>query len=220
MNNLKAVSLVTQLTSESSPSIKEIVELFLGLQTRLSLRNFVRVFYNRYSDSPLEPGTKPSRFSFSELNPPENDHQVKVTYGAQTIDTAIYETVVRSKFDINPNRIIDSKDYAERSAIVFSSKSNEKLNLLDLTNGRATCFGVPTDVIRSSDHKEGQHFSQFVYENMSEVEGFIYSSRYTEEKCVALYYDRAIAKLNVFTQFRLSRTSTTIAMLSKNIQVA
>lgn len=212
MNNQTAVSLVTELTADSSPSISEIVELFQGLQVKSSLRNFVRVTKTKYSDTPLVPGTNSSRFSVF------GNGLVKVTYGAKTIETAIYETIVRTRFDINPRRILKSEDYEQRSAVVFSNKHDQELNLLDLTNGNATCYGVPTDVIRSSDHTEGQHFSHFVYSNMANVDGFIYSSRFTTEECVALYYDRAVSKLNATIPVRLKKSLVEITMASKNIR--
>ena len=114
----------------------------------------------------------------------------KVIYGAQGLDTAFYESVVRNRFDIEPNRSLGSTSYAPKSAASFSTENSHLLNLLDLTNGRETCFGVPTDVIRSSDHRDGQYFSQFVFYNMLDVDGFIYASRYTEQECVALYRSR------------------------------
>lgn len=63
-----------------------------------------------------------------------------------------------------------------------------------MTGGNATRYGVPTDVIRYSDHKSGQFFSEFVYDNMKDIDGLLYSSRFTEALCVAVY-DRAIPKL-------------------------
>lgn len=77
----------------------------------------------------------------------------------------------------------------------FSSERQEVLNLLDLTKGKATLYAVPTDIIRSSDHTDGQHFSQFVYKNMPDRDGLLYSSRFTDEGCVALYFKRAIAQI-------------------------
>ena len=110
-------------------------------------------------------------------------------------------------------------DYNDSSVVTFSNGDNQLLNLLDLTKGKATCYGVPTDVLRSSDHTEGQHFSQFVFENMLEVDGFIYSSRFTEEECVALYHNRVISRLCATSTVPLNKDIVKYAMLSKNVQV-
>ena len=111
------------------------------------------------------------------------------------------------------------EDYVEKSVVTFSNENNQSLNLLDMTRGRATCYGVPTDVIRSSDHSEGQHFSQFVYQNMPYVDGYIYSSRFTEGECVGLYYYRVSSKLRYATPAPLNKDVVEYAMLSKNVQV-
>ena len=144
---------------------------------------------------------------------------MRMLYCAQTIDTAIYETIVRNRFDINPNRFLESVLYEEMSVVSFSNVSSQKLNLLNLTQGRATQFGVPTDVIRSSEHVEGQNFSHFVYTNMPYVDGFVYSSRFTEEECIALYHDRAITKLSASEPVLLNRDIVRSAMSAMNVQV-
>ena len=56
MANRSAVSLVTELSSVSRPSISEIVNLFSGLHEQRSINNFVRVFKTTYSDNPLISG--------------------------------------------------------------------------------------------------------------------------------------------------------------------
>ena len=220
MNILNSVHLISQITHKSKPRISEIVELFDGLRVDRSLRNFSRVIEHIYISTPLGIGTKPSRFgSYVRLRGSEGRTFVRVLYGAESVDTAIYETIVRNKFDINPNRVLHPVNYQEMVAIIFSSDRTNLLKLLDLTKGKATCYGVPTDVIRSSDHTEGQHFSQFVYENMQDVDGFIYSSRFTEEDCVALYHNRVINKLHSDKKFKLKQSSVSIALSSKNIEV-
>ena len=49
--------------------------------------------------------------------------------------------------------------------------------------------------------------------------GFIYSSRFTEEDCVALYHNRVISKLHSDKQFELEKSSVSIALSSTNIEV-
>ena len=95
MRNLKALSLIERLSNESDPSILEIVDLFHGLLVKTIIKNYVRVILSKYADNPLEPGTNPSRFScLTGLNQPEKTSLAKISYGAQTIDTAIYVTVL------------------------------------------------------------------------------------------------------------------------------
>ena len=84
-------------------------------------------------------------------------------YAANDFYTAVYETIIRDRFDIKEKkkRKIDSKTYGNRSAVWFSSE--ERLNLIDLTDGQPTSYGIPTDVYKSSDHSFGTSFSQFVF---------------------------------------------------------
>lgn len=220
MAKLRAASLTTLGTSGSVPSVFEIVELFCGLLVQKSINNFIRVFKTKYIENPLEPGYVPSRFGFSsQIVQIEKNSMTRITYGAQTIDTAIYESIVRDEFDLQFVRTLFPSDYLERTVVSFSNESSQVLSLLELTHGKATCFGVPTDVIRSSEHTEGQHFSRFIYENMPNVDGFIYSSRFTEEECVALYHNRVISKLSSTTPVQLNKEIVTYAMLSKNVRV-
>lgn len=220
MKNQRKENLVTRLTSFNRPDIAEIVDLFRGLQVRRNIKSYVRVFKSKYSDSPLEPGINPSRFScFEKFDEIEISPTVKITYGAQSIDTAIYESMVRDRFDFCPNRTLPSVDYQRMSVVTFSNQLGRVMNLLDLGHGKATCYGVPTDVIRSSDHTEGQHFSQFVYQNMPDVDGIVFASRFTEEECLALYYNRARTKLSSSEPVPLTKNIVKYAMLSKNVQV-
>ncbi len=54
---------------------------------------------------------------------------------------------------------------------------------------------------------------------MPEIDGFIYPSRYTEEECVALYYDRVMTRLSSTVPMQLNSNLVKYAMLSKNIIV-
>ena len=221
VSTFRTCEVLSQISLDGAPSIDEIISLFGGMLVRRNLINFTRVINQLHSSSPLGVGDNPSRFrasvfvglQFGSLLGP------KVIYGAQGLDTAIYESIVRSRFDIEPNRFLDPATYDPKSAVNFSTENSHVLNLLDLTNGRATCFGVPTDVIRSSDHKEGQYFSQFVFKNMLDVDGFIYASRFTEQECVALYHSRVITRLRATDPIPLSKDIVKLAMSSKNITV-
>jgi len=167
--------------------------LFNGLATARPLSNFVRVTSTVHAGSPLGFGPGSSRFSPRRLasrpTPPFG-----LIYGTVDLATGVYETIVRDSLDIMPACIMRRADYRGWSAINFSTRAGSGLNLVDLTSGNAARFGVPTDVVRYSNHKSGQFFSEFVYANMPAIDGMLYTSRFTELLCVAVY-DRAIPKL-------------------------
>ena len=155
--------------------------------------NFVRVMSSRYLQTPLGFSGGPSRFGPLPSSP-DLIPLFGIIYVAEDLATAVYETLVRDRFDLNPSRILMPPDYAERAAVNVSTAAGQMVTLLDLTGGNAVRHGVPTDVIRYSIHTDGQYFSEFVYANMPAVDGFLYQSRLTEQFCIAVY-DRALAKL-------------------------
>ena len=117
-----------------------------------------------------------------------------VIYVAADLATALYEVVIRDRFDVNPSRVLVPSNY--RACIAANISSAQPLTILDLTDGNAVRYGVPTDVIRYSVHTDGQRFSEFTYRNMPAVDGLLYRSRLTERLCIAIY-DRAHDKLVV-----------------------
>lgn len=190
------------------------------MQINLQLRNYVRVIESKYGATPLDVGDSQSRFS------PANENLevlsggfYGILYGGRSIETAVYEALVRDQFDMEPRRILYGEDYSHSSAVCFSCHESRPLSLLDLTKGKATCYGVPTDVIRSSQHTEGQLFSQFVFDHMPGIDGFLYSSRFSEDDCVALYHERSIPKITEQSTLKLEKNMLSVPMLSKNILV-
>lgn len=99
----------------------------------------------------------------------------------------------------------------------FSSKS--ALRLLDMTKDEPTYCGVPSDVLKSSQHSHGQHFSKFVYNHIPDIQGLIFSSRFTETDCIALYDNRTIGQLSVDKSIRLNQPVLALELISKNIKV-
>ena len=136
---VRSCDVLSQISLDSDPSIEEIVSLFGRMLVRRNLKNFIRVIDHLCNSSPLGVGDVPTRFSpsifvslhFGTVAP-------KVIYGAQGLDTAIYESVVRNQFDIEPNRSLDPTSYSQKSAVTFSTENSHLPNLLDLTDGRAT----------------------------------------------------------------------------------
>ncbi|MBO6727785.1 MAG: RES family NAD+ phosphorylase [Rhizobiaceae bacterium] len=163
------------------------------MRTSRPLANYVRVMPSVHVGTPLGFGYGTSRFS-PRLIPSRPQMPFGLIYGALDLSTACYEAIIRDSVDLTPGRILRKGDYDTRSAVNFSTRSGQSLDLLDLTGGNAVRYGVPTDVIRYSHHQAGQHFSEFVYSEMPDIDGLLYTSRFTETLCVAVY-DRAIAKL-------------------------
>lgn len=180
--------------------------------------NFVRVMQTIYASKPLSFGSGSSRFSPRVL-PSRPTQPFGLVYGTIDLPTACFEAVIRDSFNIFPSRILRSADYNTRSAVNFSSLLGQALQLLDLANGNAIRYGVPTDVIRYSNHKSGQYFSEFVYSEMPDIDGLLYTSRFTENLCVAIY-DRAIPKMvSSGAAPKLTKNLLSPILASWNVQV-
>nr|WP_234417199.1 RES domain-containing protein [Loktanella sp. Alg231-35] len=171
-----------------------------------------------YAANPLSFGFGSSRFSPRHL-PSRPTPPLGLIYGTVDVATGVFEAVIRDSFDIRPSRILRPANYNARSAVNFSTASGNALTLLDLTSGNAARFGVPSDVLRYSNHKSGQFFSEFVYAQMPDVDGILYTSRFTEALCVAIY-DRGISKLTSGPgSTRLTRRLLAPVMAPWNVQV-
>lgn len=198
-------------------ALSKIADYMRGLMVTRSIYQYSRVIPALYIGTPLAASPNPSRFSLAPGKRPKKT--TSIIYGAKFLSTGIYETVIRDRFDLQEKskRIIMPLDYRSRGAVWFSSK--ESLNLLDLSNGEPSFFGVPSDVIKSSEHSHGQYFSRFIYDQMDDVHGFIYSSRFTETECVALFYDRTIKLLMVDDRFKLNKPLLTHELARMSIDV-
>jgi hypothetical protein len=209
----------SDLLNLSPSEIVDTLRLFAGMRSQVPIRNYVRVMQSNYArTNPLGYGSGPSRFSPVSSQPP-TPPAFGLIYGTVDLATACYEAIIRHRLDLSPDRILHPADYDTRSAINFSTAAGENVNLLDLTNGNAIRYGVPTDVIRYSNHTDGQYFSAFVYNNMREIDGILYNSRLTGNLCVAIY-GRAIAKLVPGpAPLPLSRANLTLTLSPWNIDV-
>ena len=134
-------------------------------------------------------------------------------YLAQDLATALYETVIRDRFDLLRQRILNPSDYSDRIAFNISTRPSQVMSLIDLTSSRATAYGVPTDVTRYSRHDDGQYFAEFIYGNMPSVCGVLYRSRFTERHCIAVF-DRGVHILKEDCHYSLDRRLVGSALAS------
>ena len=152
----------------------------------LPIANYWRVSRCEYRNSPLGTTAGPSRFS-PRARPTGEEPPFTLLYLAENLATALYETIVRDRFNLVPHRVLHPEDYLDRVAFDISSGSDTPLALLDLTGANAVTSGIPNDVIRYSKHNDGQHFAEYVHAHMPEVHGILYESRFTGDKSVAVF---------------------------------
>jgi len=145
-----------------------------------------RIIKSERRGTPLGAVPAPSRFSDPNL-------QYSVLYGATTIDCALWEGVIRDRFDLQPVREVPRVDLECRDLVLFNS--TRPLLLLDLRGGRARRIFAPTAVTGAAHQADGQTLSSSLYNQLPDADGLIYDSRFTSDGCVAIF-DRAFATLD------------------------
>ena len=157
-----------------------------SLRRQRTIARYWRVSHSDHRKSPLGAGSGSSRFS-PRVGPPDVEPPFKVLYLAENLTTALYERIVRDRFDLFPDRVLQPEHYSDFVAFEISSGQATALTLLDLTGDNAVMSGIPNDVIRYSRHDAGQHFAEYVHADMPEVHGILYESRFTRHRSVAVF---------------------------------
>lgn len=117
-----------------------------------------------------------------------------VLYASETVRCVFCEAIVRNRLERRRRREIPRSEVEAR--IVVSILSRRSLSLLDLRGDGPIRIGAPTAVAHDANHAAGRALSSAVYELVSEADGFLYRSRFTEHNCVAIF-DRSFESLAV-----------------------
>lgn len=151
------------------------------------LDRMVRLIHQRHRPNPLGVIPTSSRFS-------DPDGRYAVLYAAASVRCALWETVVRDRLTRRERRVVPRSEIEDR--IVVWLRSREQLALVDLRGDGPVRIGAPTAVTHDANHAAGRALAAATYEALPDADGFLYSSRFTKESCVAVF-DRAISRLAV-----------------------
>ena len=185
----------------------------------IPIDRYLRVSHARHRGDPLGMAPGSTRFSPTKARRADERRSFLVLYLAETLATALYETVVRHALDYQANRVLHPFDYADRVLFTISTTARRaRITLLDLTNQNARRYGVPTDVLRHSEHDDGQDFAELVYDHLSAADGILYPSRFTGRRCVAVF-ERGKHKLVEETTEDLTRSMVRHALKAERIDV-
>ena len=127
----------------------------------------------------------PSRFGDPEQN-------YGVLYAAETITCGFWEAIVRNRLNHNRRRELPRGDI--ESTLVVSLSSASSLVLTDLRGDGPLRLSAPPAVTHDANHAAGRALSAATYANVPEADGFLWTSRFTGDICVAVF-DRATVKL-------------------------
>ena len=194
-----------------------VVGLFDGLRTARPISNFVRVLASKHGGTPLGMGRGPCRFG-PLPRPPLEGVPFSVLYASEDLATAVYETVIRDRFDVNPDRVLEFGDYSDRVAVNVSTVVGQSLALLEpdgRERGASRRAGRRDPLFQAP---RCQHFSEFVHASMATVDGILYRSRFTEHFCVAVYH-RAAHRVAATTPVPLTRPLVRGSLTDWNVDV-
>ena len=205
------------LTTLPAKQLASLIGRHRTLLRRQPIKNYWRVSRAKYRSSPLGTTAGPSRFS-PKARPPGVRPPFALFYLAENLTTALYETIIRDRFNLIPDRILEPEDYSAHVAFEISTKLDTSLALLDLTGINAVRAGIPNDVLHYSQHDDGQYFAEYVHAHMREVNGILYGSRFTQGRSIAVF-DRAAHLLAAAATHNLDRCLVHAALSRMDIVV-
>ena len=165
-----------------------------------------RIMPKRYIKRPLGMG-----FGYSRFAAPSEEF--KVLYATPNFETALRESLIRDRYDQKKQRRIAEHTLRNHASAVIVTI--EEILLLDLTDGGAHKVGVPSDIRHAKDYQKSQAFALEVYQQMPEVDGFLYRSRLDDQPCISVF-DRAVTtKLHSPHQLSLASNPLTRPALKK-----
>lgn len=151
------------------------------------LEGVFRVIHLSYRSTPLAAVPAPSRFS---------DPQAcyAMLYASASVRCAFRETVGRNRFARRRRRELPRSEVEAR--LVVSIHSEDALSLVDLRGDGPVRIGAPSAVAHDGNHAAGRALSAAVHGGVPQADGFLFTSRFTGDLCVAVF-DRSFGRLRV-----------------------
>lgn len=149
------------------------------------LERAFRVIHRNHRTTPLAAVPAPSRFSDPQM-------RYAVLYAAESVRCAFWETLGRNRFARRRQRSLPRSEVEAR--LVVSIRSADALSLLDLRGDGPLRIGAPSAVAHDGNHAAGRALSAVVHAGVPQADGFLFTSRFTGDPCVAVF-DRAIGRL-------------------------
>ena len=149
------------------------------------LDDVFRIIHRSLRATPLAAVPAPSRFG-------DPRGRYAVLYAADSVRCAFWETLGRNRFTRRRRRKLPRSEAEAR--LVASIGSEGTLSLVDLRGDGAVRVGAPSAVAHDGNHAAGRALSSAVHGSVTEADGFLFASRFTGDRCVAVF-DRAFDRL-------------------------
>jgi len=165
-----------------------------GLRT-IRLGRVFRVIHRDHRDTPLAAVPRPSRFS-------DPQSRYAVLYAAASVRCAFWETLGRNRFARRRRRELPR--FEAEARLVVSIRCDRPLALIDLRGDGPVRIGAPSAVAHDGNHAAGRALSAAVHGDVPEADGFLFPSRFTGDRCVAVF-ERAFPRLQTIEVAELVR---------------
>ena len=163
-------------------------ELLRSRLRGIQLDRVFRIIRRDHRATPLGAAAAPSRFS-------DPQERYAVLYASEAVRCAFWETLGRNRFARRRRRGLPRVEAESR--LVVSIRSTAALGLIDLRGDGPVRIGAPSAVVHDGNHAADRALSAVVHAGVPMADGFLFSSRFTGDICVAVF-ERAFGKLTAF----------------------
>jgi RES domain len=160
--------------------------------------------------------TKNAESRFSDPQAAAGKATYGVIYLSTDFATCVAETIVRDGKDGVPGLLPRSRKEAVDDWQVFEPQSVKPLRLVNLSSMGIFWHGIPSDILRGSDHEMAEKLSRAIHQNAGAFDGILYQSRFLMGECIAVF-DRAIPKLHVVKSVPLSKLTGNLKPVFKGM---
>ncbi len=200
------------------PSADDIKKAISKIGTeRLPPKSTLLSKWLRISDKKHSGGLGFAKGASSRFSDPRPSPVFGVVYLAPKLGTAVAEAIVRDRKDGNPGILKMSYDEAVGRWRLFEISTSKPLRLLNLSDAGMMYAGIPTDIVRKSDHTQSRLLSVAVHDNPANFDGILFPSRFFGT-CLCVY-DRALPKLWPARSILLSGIEGNLAPIFRSMGV-
>lgn len=164
-----------------------------------------RIIRAAYVKTPLGVGLGSSRFAAPA-------GEFSTLYAAATFETAFGETLIRDRFDHPAERKMRAHTLRAHASVQIDTA--EPLMLINLTDGKAQIYGVPSAVRQGEDYAQSRAFALDAHSHTA-ADGVFYRSRFDDQHCVAVFGREIADKLTAQRPMELPRDPRTYAALHR-----
>ncbi|MES2760138.1 MAG: RES family NAD+ phosphorylase [Pseudomonadota bacterium] len=134
-----------------------------------------------------QPSVTTQRYRFDAPAGSAPGREFGVLYGGFSLSCCVFETIVRDRFAGVPvPLLIEQTEFDTRSISRVVTDPARPLRLVDFTQPLAP-FGASTLIMSVNDYEGPSLWSEAVHDNVNNLDGIYFTSRFSGEPCVAVF---------------------------------